>query len=141
MRYTSLSKNLPYSTISDSIKAFRDDQGNATNHPGLQLHLSDFAHKGLVHEEMEDLDQELIISARQLCEFLDAAEVKVLQKGLLSKDILPVGVKKRKRSETPLEEIAFSDEARYIQQEERAEKRIAESDSDYKNISAKSSSK
>ncbi|KAF2466100.1 uncharacterized protein BDR25DRAFT_336652 [Lindgomyces ingoldianus] len=117
---------------------FRDEQGIATDHPGLQLHLSDFAHKGLVQEEMGNPDRELNISARQLCKFLNAAEVKVRQKGSLSKDLLPVGVKKRKRSETPPEEIASTDEARYVEQEERAAKRIAEGDSDYEDISAKS---
>jgi hypothetical protein len=91
-----------------------------------------------VQEEMGNLDRELDISAQQLCEFLNAAEVKVRQKGSLSRDLLPVGVKKRKRSETPSEEIASADEARYVEQEERATKRIAEGDSDYENISAKS---
>jgi hypothetical protein len=89
---------------------------------------------------MGNLDRELDISAQQLCEFLNAAEVKVRQKGSLSRDLLPVGVKKRKRSETPPEEIASADEARYVEQEERAAKRIAEGDSDYEGISAKSSS-
>jgi hypothetical protein len=61
-----------------------------------------------VQEEMGNLDRELDISAQQLCEFLNAAEVKVRQKGSLSRDLLPVGVKKRKRSETPSEERAYS---------------------------------
>ena len=87
---------------------------------------------------MENLDRELIIPAQQLCEFLDAAEVKVRQKGSLSKDLLPLGLKKRKRSETPPEEIASGDEARYVEQEERAAKRIAEGDLDYEDISGKS---
>ncbi|PVH90618.1 hypothetical protein DM02DRAFT_620927 [Periconia macrospinosa] len=119
---------------------FRDEQGIATDHPGLQLHLSDFAYKGLVQEEMGNLNRELSISAQQLCEFLNAAELKVRQKGTLRKDPLPVGVKKRKRSETPLEEVASADEARYADEEERAAKRIAEGDSDYEDISVKSSS-
>jgi hypothetical protein len=93
-----------------------------------------------VQEEMENLDRDLNISAQQLCEFLNAAEVKVRQKGSLSKDLLPAGVKKRKRSETPPEEVASADEARYVEQEERAAKRIADGDSDYEGISAKSSS-
>ncbi|CAG5152965.1 uncharacterized protein ALTATR162_LOCUS2982 [Alternaria atra] len=33
---------------------FRDDQGNPTDHLGMQLHLSDFAHKGLVQDEVGD---------------------------------------------------------------------------------------
>ena len=112
---------------------FRDDQGNPTNHPGLQLHLSDFTHKRLAKEEIGNQDQELVISAQQLCEFLTAAETKVRKRGSLSKDPIPPGVKKRKRSETPSEEIASNDEARYAEQEERAAKRTAENDSDYEN--------
>lgn len=40
------------------------------------------------------------------------------------------GVKKRKRSETPPEEITSGDESRYIDQEERVAKRIADGDPD-----------
>ncbi|KAF2787667.1 hypothetical protein K505DRAFT_316306 [Melanomma pulvis-pyrius CBS 109.77] len=114
-------------------ETFRDDQGNPTDHPGLQLHLSDFAHKGLVQEEIGTQDQELVIPAQQLCQFLTAAEVKVRQRGSLSKDPIPPGVKKRKRSETPPEEIASGDEARYVEEEKRAAKRIADDDLDYEN--------
>jgi len=89
---------------------------------------------------MGNLDRELNISARQLCEFLNAAEAKVRQKRSLRKDLLPIGVKKRKRSETAPEKIASADEARYIEQEERAAKRVAEGDPDYEDISAKSPS-
>jgi len=52
---------------------------------------------------------------------------------------LPTSVKKRKQSETPLEEIASANEARYIEEEERAAKRIVEGNSNYKDILVKSS--
>lgn len=91
-------------------EAFRDDQGNATNHVGLQLHLSDFASK----EEMGDLDQKLIISARQLCEFRNRAEVRSRRMFLIA-DLLPAGVQKRKRSEKHPKEIASGDDARYVE--------------------------
>lgn len=39
-------------------EAFRDDQGNSTNHPGLKLHLSDFAFEELVQEELGDQDRD-----------------------------------------------------------------------------------
>ncbi|KAF2004129.1 hypothetical protein P154DRAFT_519687 [Amniculicola lignicola CBS 123094] len=112
-------------------ETFRDDDGSPTNHPGLRLHLSDFAHKGLVQDEIGDYNQELIVSTEQLCRFLTAAEVKVRQRGSLSKDSLAPGIKKRKRSQTPPEEITSGDEARYVEQEERAAKRMADDDSDY----------
>jgi hypothetical protein len=86
-----------------------------------------------VQEEIGNQDHELVISAQQLCQFLNAAEVKMRQKGSLSKDPIPLGVKKRKRLETPPEEIASGDEARYVKEEERAAKRIADDDPNYKN--------
>ena len=49
-------------------------------------------------------------------------------------------LKKRKRSETPPDQITSSDEAKYVKQEERAAKRMADDDRDYENTSIKSSS-
>ncbi|KAF2729083.1 hypothetical protein EJ04DRAFT_502924 [Polyplosphaeria fusca] len=121
-------------------ETFRDENGNPADHTGLRLRLRDFAHKGLVQDIMESEDQELAISAQQLCDFLTLAEAKVERKGSLSKDSLDPGVKKRKRLETPPEEIALEDEAKYIESEQRAAKRVADADSDYENLSYKSSS-
>jgi len=84
---------------------------------------------------MGDQAQELVISTKQLCQYLTAAETKGHQAGFLGKHSLAFGVKKRKRSETPPEEIALGDEARYTEQEERAAKRIADDDPDYKDRS------
>ncbi|KAF2758767.1 hypothetical protein EJ05DRAFT_438545 [Pseudovirgaria hyperparasitica] len=103
-------------------EAFRDEQGNPTNRPGLQLHLSDFANKGLVRDQIGTQDQDLVVSTKELCQFLTDAEEKVHQLGSLSKDSLAPGVTKRKRSETPPEELSSSDEARYVEEEERAVK-------------------
>jgi hypothetical protein len=47
-------------------------------------------------------------------------------------------VKKRKRSKTPPEEITSGDETRYVKQEERAAKRMADEDPDYEDTSIKS---
>lgn len=52
-------------------------------------------------------------------------------RGLLSKDLIAPGIKKRKRSETPEDRIASGDEAWYVKQEERTAKRIAGDDPDY----------
>jgi hypothetical protein len=54
--------------------------------------------------------------------------------GLSSKDPIPLGIQKRKRSGTPPEAIASGDGARYVKQEERAAKRIADDDPDYETI-------
>ena len=47
------------------------------DHPGLRFRLSDFINRGLVQEEMGDLDQELAVSTQRLCEILRAAEVNI----------------------------------------------------------------
>jgi hypothetical protein len=74
----------------------------------------------------------LVVSAEQLCRYLAAAETKMqrIESGSLSKDSL-AGLKKRKRSETPPEKIASDDEAKYVEQEERADKRMEDDDPDY----------
>jgi hypothetical protein len=60
--------------------------------------------------------------------------------GSLGKHSISPGLKKRKRSETPPDQIAPEDEARYIKQEERAAKRVAEDDPDYDDTSINRSS-
>ena len=87
-----------------------------------------------MYNEIEREDRELVISAQQLREFLSAAEVKVQQRGSLSKDALASGVRKRKRSITPPEEITSDDEAKYIEQKKRVAKRTARDDLDYENL-------
>lgn len=114
-------------------EVFRDEHGNPTDGPGLRLHLSDFANKGLVQRKVGDLDEDITISTRQLCEFLDTAEAKIYERESLSQDLIPFGVKKRKRPETPPEEMVSGDEARFVQLEERAAKRTAKDDPDYVN--------
>ncbi|KAH5618965.1 hypothetical protein HBI23_245930 [Parastagonospora nodorum] len=114
-------------------EAFRDDEGNPVDHPGIQLRLSDFTSKGLTREEIGDEDADICISGIQLCQYIDAAESKVLR--ALRTDSLDVNVKKRKRSETPPEEVQSSDEANYIKQVERAAKR-ADDDMDYQDKSS-----
>ncbi|KAI1667407.1 hypothetical protein L13192_08116 [Pyrenophora tritici-repentis] len=95
-------------------EVFRDASGNTTNSPGLHLHLRDFAHEELVQEQLGNQDEEIHISSQQLCQFLDAAERRVrLQSGLLTRNIIPPSITKRRRSETPPEEIGSEDEVRY----------------------------
>ncbi|CAI6226660.1 unnamed protein product [Periconia digitata] len=103
--------------LTDYSASFRFRAGNLPSPPYIK--------------ELGDEGRELVISTRQLCEYLDAAETMVRGVELLGEHALPPEIKKRKRSETPPEEINSSDEARYVEQEERAAKRIAESDSDY----------
>ncbi|KAF1364395.1 hypothetical protein EJ07DRAFT_100106 [Lizonia empirigonia] len=116
-------------------EAFRDNEGNPVDHPGLRLRLSDFTYEGLAQKELEDEDADIYISGTQLCQYLDAADSRV--KRVLGQQTLPKEVRKRKRLETPPEEILSSDEARYAEQEERVAKR-ADHDVDYRDESNKS---
>lgn len=85
----------------------------------------------MVPDEIRDQGQDLTISAEQLCQFLTAAEIKVHQRASLIVTPLAPWIRKRKRSEPPLEEVTSGDEARYVELEERATKRMADEDSDY----------
>lgn len=111
---------------------FRDDQGNPTNHPGLRLHLRDFAYEELTQAEIGNQDKELIVSSQQLCQYLIAAETKIRLESLGKHSIAP-GLKKRKRSETPPERMTSDDEGRFIEHEERVAKRLADDDPEYEN--------
>ena len=73
-----------------------------------------------MQEELGDQDREIHISGQQLCQFLAAAEKKAQQGTPLGKHMVAPGIKKRKRSETPPDEIASGDEARYREQERKA---------------------
>jgi hypothetical protein len=85
---------------------------------------------------MGDEDTEICISGIQLCQYLAAAESKVRRAQSLGKHTVAHEVKKRKRSETPPEEIRSGDEARYIEQEKSTAKRTADHDNDYKDTSS-----
>ncbi|KAF2844474.1 hypothetical protein T440DRAFT_473377 [Plenodomus tracheiphilus IPT5] len=108
-------------------EAFRDDEGHPVDHPGLQLRLSDFAYEELARKELgdrvgdKDQDPWICISGEQLCQYLDAAESKV--KAAVGKQSLAKGIRKRKRSETPPDEIRADDEEEYAEEEKRAAKR------------------
>lgn len=112
-------------------EAFRDANGNPTHHLGLRLRLSDFAHQDIVHNEMGNEDSEISISGAQLFEYLSEAEKRTQQYRPQGTKPLPPGVKKRQRSETPPEELASEDEAKFAEQEERAAKRAARDDNNY----------
>jgi hypothetical protein len=63
------------------------------------------------------------------------------QLDLLREHTLAANIKKKKkRLETPPEELGLADEARYAQLEVRAAKRMAEGDSDYHDTSSVTSS-
>ena len=71
---------------------------------------------------------EICISGKQLCQYLTEAEDT---QEALGKQLFLGRIRKRKRSETPPEEIGSADEKWYADLEERTEKRIADCDIDY----------
>jgi hypothetical protein len=82
---------------------------------------------------MGEEDTFIYIPGSKLCEYLNAADSKEEQ--TLGKHVFDKEVKKRKRSETPPEEMKAADEARYAEQEKRAAER-ADDDIDYEERSS-----
>ncbi|ORY01189.1 hypothetical protein BCR34DRAFT_575120 [Clohesyomyces aquaticus] len=121
-------------------EAFRNQQGDPTDHKGLRLQLKDFAYEELALRELGDTDLELVISTQQLCEYLHTSETRVARLESLGRPLIAPGLKKRKRSETPPDQITSGDEAQFAEQEQRAAKRVAQEDSDYEVSSFKSTS-
>ncbi|KAL5116038.1 hypothetical protein ACEQ8H_006049 [Pleosporales sp. CAS-2024a] len=112
-------------------EAFRDEQGNPTMHPGLQFHLSDFACKRLTKDIIGCIGGEVVVSTHELCQHLEVAEANIKRQDALLEDHIPHGLKMRRRSMTPGEEVTSSDEAEYVAQAEKAMKRVADEDPDY----------
>ncbi|KAH8695787.1 hypothetical protein GQ44DRAFT_779736 [Phaeosphaeriaceae sp. PMI808] len=96
-------------------EAFRNDQGDPTDHAGLRFYLSDFAHEKLAQDTIgyqhkgQGQDREFVVSTKQLCEYLDAAE-SARRLGPFSKNEIAPGFTIQRRSLTPPEEITSSDE-------------------------------
>jgi hypothetical protein len=82
-----------------------------------------------VREELGSDNTEIQITGKQLCQYLAVAESRA-QRALRKHSFARV-VMKRKRSETPPEEMRSGDEAKYAEQEGRAAKRVADDDVDY----------
>ncbi|KAL9620567.1 MAG: hypothetical protein Q9160_004928 [Pyrenula sp. 1 TL-2023] len=111
------------------LQAFRDDQGNPTGHSGLRLQLVDFAPKSL-QQGVEA--REISITNTQLCQYLADAEDMVKRRKDGVDDLLPPGVRKRQRSETPPEAMTSDTEAWYARQEEKDAERAEQDDLDYR---------
>ncbi|KAI9764422.1 MAG: hypothetical protein M1840_008445 [Geoglossum simile] len=117
-------------------KVFRDDQGNPTDHQGLRLQLSDFACEKLTEDVVGSGDREIFVSAQQLCQYLTSAENWIRRRGTLAEESIPPGVKKRKRSRTPPEEMASDDEAKYVEQEQKVAKCMSDDDLEQTSMSS-----
>lgn len=133
-RLTNTADGLELSSVEEvSDAAFRDEDGNPTDHLGLRLRLSDFAYEALAQSDLGEENAELTISGVQLCNYLTEAEECVKRWKSLDETGLPLVVKKRPRSSSPPEELASEDEIKFAEQEARAAQRAAHDDDDYAN--------
>ncbi|KAJ5227780.1 hypothetical protein N7489_008488 [Penicillium chrysogenum] len=100
--------------LTDDLQPFRTESGlpvDKPEQPTLQLSLRDFAPKS-ISQKYPDLDQDIIISSREFCEFLTFAEAEH-QKQLLGKGVdepLLPGTRKRRRVQTPPEQLSSEGE-------------------------------
>ncbi|KAH7371617.1 hypothetical protein BKA64DRAFT_587455 [Cadophora sp. MPI-SDFR-AT-0126] len=102
---------------------FRDRNGNAISSPesDLRISLQDFAPETLFEKEHIP-EEEIVISASKMCEFLEAVEiqsaVKKSKMGAVNTDITKTWKKKRRRELTPAEELLERDEKRFKAEED-----------------------
>ncbi|KAJ5507054.1 hypothetical protein N7527_009197 [Penicillium freii] len=93
---------------------FRTESGlpvDEPKQPALQLSLRDFAPKS-ISQKYPDLDQDIVISSREFCDFLSSAEAEH-QKQLLDQGVdepLSPGTRKRRRVQTPPEQLSSEEE-------------------------------
>lgn len=109
-------------------KPFRTDTGIPATGTALRLSLKDFATEELSQGQPE-LDQEIIITSEQLCDFLSSAESRHQSQTRYQGSINRIrpGVLKRRRAQTPPERLSSEDE---VYHERRQSKRGRQS-SDY----------
>ena len=102
------------------------------------------AHDDLLLKELGDDSrrQEISIPARELCEFLNRAErwFERQKSGTLSKPTVIPGLKKRKRSPTPAEEMRPDNEVRFVEREEKVRRRVSREDPDWEGSKSNTSS-
>ncbi|KAJ9634095.1 hypothetical protein H2199_009126 [Coniosporium tulheliwenetii] len=128
-------------TIRDEI--FRNEHGNPTSSPGLQLQLRDFAHPEMTAALPSDIS--ITVSASQLCLALSDAEEYINTEDpsnrsqAAGRHVLGPRVGKRRREETPPDKLTAEDEARMAELEEQADKRQKLKDEDFKPDSGESS--
>ncbi|KAF3006198.1 hypothetical protein E8E15_001556 [Penicillium rubens] len=92
-------------------KPFRTDSGLPADGTALQLSLRDFATEELSRGHVS-LDREIVITSKQLCDFLSVGEarqqVQAKQQGSINR-IRP-GALKRRRPQTPPDQLSSEDE-------------------------------
>ncbi|KAL4948879.1 hypothetical protein BDW69DRAFT_175633 [Aspergillus filifer] len=110
-------------------QVFRTADGLPAESTPLVLKLKDFATETETRGH-SDLDQEINISARDLCDYLGFAEArqKGQEQGQGSVKAMPEGTRKRRRAATPPDKLNSDDEATFQALEESDRKRMRDSD-------------
>lgn len=120
-------------TVANQIFRGRNRKPITSRAGGLQLRLRDFTTEAFT-ESQGQLRDPIFISANELCSFLDLAEseasVVTDETGLLIPE--DPSVRKRRRDDTPPEELKLKDEKRFRADEDKADDKAAKDDTSYK---------
>lgn len=113
---------LPFGEVSiDMNQLFRDAEGNPvlSSSSSLELSLKDFAIKEVTHGVP---DSSIVIDSETLCKLLDEAE-KWDNKTITMQGAKPPRFKRKWRLQTPPEQLTFSDEENFVEEERRVRRK------------------
>ncbi|OAP59927.1 hypothetical protein AYL99_04929 [Fonsecaea erecta] len=121
-------------TVTNQV--FRNDDGNPNTDKtlGLRLHLGDFADEETCRH-FKDLDRDIFVSCDEMYRYLVEAEafVKIAES---TEQEPSTPLKKRRRTQTPEEQLDDRDEDAYAKAEERVSKRRDMEDESFKGSSS-----
>jgi hypothetical protein len=115
---------------------FRDDDGKPNPDPnaGLRLGLEDFADRTM-REQFPDLEGDIFIPCSELYQDLQEAETTATI-AESNKPVRNLQLKKRRRTQTPEEQLDDHDEDAFARREAHASKRRELEDSSYRESSS-----
>ena len=119
--------------MKDGLQIFRDTNGDPKSTGELRLRLRDFVPED-VPGPVELLQQEIIITAERLCEFLAEAEKQMSIVNQRTKKVTTTRAwtQKRRRERTPTGELEERDEKRFQMIEEKEQVVVSRDDTSYK---------
>ena len=79
-------------------------------------------------------EPEITIPHEKLTSCLEEAEQTIQDTQMGLSTAMPVGMRKRKREETPPETLSLTDERRFAQEESKAKRLTDEADKDWKEV-------
>ena len=122
--------------MADILQIFRYDDGkpNLDQDARVHLRLEEFADRETCRQ-LKDLDRDIFVSCSELYQYLEEAEAtaKIAES---SKIVRNPKLKKRRRTQTPEEQLNDRDEDAFAKSEERTAKRQDVDDSSYQENSS-----